>query len=420
LIAEVPRTGTLFIWGKTVSLDLDAAPSGNFSLKNWKITLPVDASGRFARTAIEVKQLGGYEDSNYFHTGPDGAMVFRAPVEGATTGGSRYARTELREMKGSERAAWKLAQGGTLSATLEVDEAPTLYSGKSGRVVIGQVHGQDEELVRLYWENNTIYFKNDQAGPSNKELRFDLKDARGQKPNVSLDERFSYSIKAKGDFLEVAVRADGKFYKSQTRINDVWNTDKFYFKAGVYLGVNETQGTGYGQTSFYALTYSHTLGAKGAAASPSSDVKNVVKGTKGHNVLSGTSSKDVIYGYAGSDKLYGKGGNDTLIGGAGKDSFVFDTKPDSRTNMDVIRDFSVKQDVIRLNDSIYTGLKSGRLSADSFVIGAQASDENDKIIYNDTTGALLYDPDGSGSIEAIQFARVDAGLSLMASHFIVI
>ncbi|MGO4386527.1 polysaccharide lyase family 7 protein [Microvirga sp. 2YAF29] len=403
-----------------MALDFDAAPSGNFSLRNWKITLPVDASGRFVRTAVEVKELGGYENPVYFYTGQDGAMVFKAPAEGATTSGSRYARTELREVKGSERAAWSLAQGGTLSATLKVNEVPTLHTGKGGRIVIGQVHGQDDELVRLYWENNTIYFKNDQAGPDNRELRFDLKDSRGHKPSVSLDERFSYSIKAKGDFLEVAVRADGKLYKSQTPINDVWDTDKFYFKAGVYLGVNETQGTGYGQTSFYALNYSHGSGAKGAAPSSSSDVKNIIKGTKGHNVLSGSSSKDMIYGYGDSDKLYGKGGNDTLIGGAGRDTFVFDTKPDSKTNMDVIRDFSVKHDVIRLNDSVYTNLKSGRLSADSFFIGTQASDESDRIIYNDKTGTLFYDADGTGSMEAVQFARIDASLSLTASHFIII
>ncbi len=403
-----------------MALDLDAAPSGNFSLRNWKITLPVDTYGRFSRTAAEVKQLGGYEDHRFFYTGKDGAMVFKAPVEGATTGGSRYARTELREMKGSERAAWSLVQGGTLSATLKVDEVPTLYSGKGGRVVIGQVHGQDEELVRLYWESNTIYFKNDQAGPGNRELRFDLKDAAGRKPNISLDERFSYSIKAKGDFLEVVVRADGKIYKSQSRINDVWDTDKFYFKAGVYLGVNETQGTGYGQTSFYALSYSHSFGSKGAAASSSSEVSKVIKGTKGHNVLSGSSSKDVIYGYGGPDKLYGKGGNDILYGGAGRDAFVFDTQPDSKTNSDVIRDFSVRHDVIRLNDSVYTGLKSGRLSADNFAVGAQATDVNDRVIYNSSTGALLYDADGSGSAEAAQFARVGAGLSLNASHFFII
>lgn len=412
--------GSHVFWGKIVVLDSHAAPSGNFSLNNWKITLPIDASGGFTRTAVEVKKLGGYQNSNYFYTGSDGAMVFSAPVEGATTSGSRYARSELREMKGSERAAWTLAHGGTLSATLEVDHVPTLFGGGDGRVVIGQIHGQDKELVRLYWENNTIYFKNDQAGVADKELRFDLKNAAGRKPNVSLDERFSYSIKAKSDFLEVVVRADGNVYKSQTRINDIWDTDKFYFKAGVYLGVNETQGSGYGQTSFYALTFSHSFGSKAAAASSSSIMTKTIRGSSGHDVLSGSSAKDILYGYGGPDKLYGKGGNDTLVGGAGRDAFVFDTKPNAKTNVDVIRDFNEREDVIRLNDSVYTGLKSGQLSPDSFVIGTQAGDANDRIVYDESTGSLFYDADGSGSMEAIQFAQVNAALTLTASHFFII
>jgi hypothetical protein len=31
----------------------------------------------------------------------------------------------------------------------------------------------------------------------------------------------------------------------------------FYFKAGAYLGANESNGSGYGQTSFYALSFNH-------------------------------------------------------------------------------------------------------------------------------------------------------------------
>ena len=121
-------------------------------MTQWKITLPTDWKGTFSGAAAEVKNLIGYMNLKYFYTGSDGAMVFRAPVEGATTSGSRYARTELREMNGSERAAWTIEQGGIMNATLKVDQAPTLFNESKGRVVIGQVHGQNDELVRLYWE----------------------------------------------------------------------------------------------------------------------------------------------------------------------------------------------------------------------------------------------------------------------------
>jgi hypothetical protein len=43
----------------------------------------------------------------------------------------------------------------------------------------------------------------------------------------------------------------------------VWNSDTFYFKAGVYLGVNESTGSGEGQASFYGLDFSHGAGGMG-------------------------------------------------------------------------------------------------------------------------------------------------------------
>ena len=63
-----------------MALNSSVAPSGNFDLSNWKITLPVDAGGGFGGTAMEVKQLSGYQHSQYFYTSSDGAMTFVAPV----------------------------------------------------------------------------------------------------------------------------------------------------------------------------------------------------------------------------------------------------------------------------------------------------------------------------------------------------
>ncbi|WP_243374855.1 polysaccharide lyase family 7 protein [Microvirga solisilvae] len=239
-----------------MTLNPNVAPSGNFDLSNWKITLPVDSSGTISGTAVEVQNLSGYQNSKYFYTGPDGAMVFYAPVDGATTSGSSYARSELREMNGSSKAAWNLSTGGFMSATLEVDAAP-MRDGQGKKLVIGQIHGQDDELVRLYWQDNKLYFANDQSGSDNKEHNFTFKADDGSAPDVSLNEKFSYTINAKGNVLDVDVYADGKVYHSHTTINSVWQSDTFYFKAGAYLGANETNGSGYGQTSFYALSFNH-------------------------------------------------------------------------------------------------------------------------------------------------------------------
>ena len=434
-----------------MSLNASAAPSGNFNLSNWKITLPVDQSGTLSGTAVEVQNLSGYKNSKYFYTGSDGAMVFYAPVDGATTSGSSYARSELREMSATEKAAWNLSTGGFMSATLEVDAAPN-RDGVGGRLVVGQIHGQDDELVRLYWENGTVYFANDQAGASNSETKFTLKDSTGATPNVSLNEKFSYTINAKGSTLEVDVHADGKVYESSTKINSVWQSDTFYFKAGAYLGANESNGSGAGQASFYALDVNHdgkvttppTSSDPAPEPMPSKPVPDqaeeptsaptpkpdpipselptttkTITGDSDADSLRGTSGSDLIEGKGGDDTIWAKNGSDILSGGSGEDAFVFDTTPGS-TNVDTILDFSPDDDTIRLNDSVFTMLEQGKLSSGNFVIGDGAKDSDDYIVYNDKTGALSYDADGKGAAAAVQFGAIDNLAKLAASHFIVI
>ena len=78
-----------------------------------------------------------------------------------------------------------------------------------------------------------------------------------------------------------------------------------------------------------------------------------------------------FYGGAGDDKLWGGYGNDTLWGGAGKDVFVFDgklgtSKTDKKVNYDTIKDYSVKDDSIWLdndlfksNKKLYAAIKKG-------------------------------------------------------------
>lgn len=153
---------------------------------------------------------------------------------------------------------------------------------------------------------------------------------------------------------------------------------------------------------------------------------NYVNGTSGNDTLNGTAGVDYIQGNAGVDLLYGKGGSDQLTGGAGKDKFVFDTAFDG--SVDKVVDFNPLDDVIYLDNAIFTKLGSGSLSSPHMLrssslvdgAGATAHDLNDYLIYDSNTGKLSYDADGSGKGAAIAIAQLQTGLDLSASNFYVI
>jgi serralysin len=116
--------------------------------------------------------------------------------------------------------------------------------------------------------------------------------------------------------------------------------------------------------------------------------------------------------------------------------FVFDTKPNKKTNVDKITDFSARYDSIWLSDSIFksSDLKKigkgrsednpGKLKAGFFKSFDKkhplAQDKNDYVLYNKSTGALSYDADGSGKSVAIQIASLSKNLKLTAKDFFII
>jgi Ca2+-binding RTX toxin-like protein len=145
------------------------------------------------------------------------------------------------------------------------------------------------------------------------------------------------------------------------------------------------------------------------------------------NVIIGNSGKNTIRADAGDDKVNGGYGNDRLYGGGGQDAFIFNSKlgtssTDRKVNFDSIGDFSVKDDMIQLENAIFKKVgKVGRLKKDFFTIGDKAKDKNDYIIYDKKTGILAYDADGAGSkYQAIEFAKVAKNLKLTYADFFTI
>jgi parallel beta-helix repeat protein len=170
----------------------------------------------------------------------------------------------------------------------------------------------------------------------------------------------------------------------------------------------------YSSVSFMAAAGIERLYLTGTAANGT--------GRDGQNdIITGNARANTLSGLSGNDVLVGGLGSDTLNGGTGQDIFRFDTKPNAATNMDTIIGFVAVDDTIQLENAIFTALTTtGALTAGAFNTGTAATQADDRIIYNTTTGALLYDADGLGGAAAVQFALLSAHPALSAADFFVI
>ncbi len=145
----------------------------------------------------------------------------------------------------------------------------------------------------------------------------------------------------------------------------------------------------------------------------------VINGTGNNlsNSITGNSANNLLNGSDGNDILNGGRGTNTLTGGAGNDIFRFTTPG----HVDTITDFNVADDTIEIENSLFTSLNTlGALAPDQFRIGAQAADPNDFIIYNSTTGVLIYDANGNGAGGTVQIAKIGLGLALTNADIVVI
>jgi Ca2+-binding RTX toxin-like protein len=127
--------------------------------------------------------------------------------------------------------------------------------------------------------------------------------------------------------------------------------------------------------------------------------------------LTGNATGNAVRGNYGNNVVNGGDGNDELSGGGGigQDAFLFDTPLSAAFNVDVITDFHVAFHTIWLDDDIFSSdlVAGSSVAGSQFVRGPAALDDDDRIIYDDETGAVYYDSDGVGGVDQIQFAQLD-------------
>lgn len=132
---------------------------------------------------------------------------------------------------------------------------------------------------------------------------------------------------------------------------------------------------------------------------------NTIKGNEQNNIITGLGGADDLRGNGGDDILVGGVGRDTLNGGSGSDIFVLG-KADV-TSTDRVVDFSVAEDWIGIYAGDYgldegAGLTGGELDPTYFAIvsGTQKQGTvqgHGQFVYNNTSGALMWDADGSAT-----------------------
>ena len=104
--------------------------------------------------------------------------------------------------------------------------------------------------------------------------------------------------------------------------------------------------------------------------------------------------------------------------GADRDRFYF-TKPND--GVDTIADFSTPLDTIVVSVRGFKGgLKVGRaIKKSQLRIGAEATDNSDRLIYNNRTGNLFFDVDGIGGAGQIHLAKPSLGLPITYLDIVV-
>ena len=264
-------------------------------LNDWYLSIPVDENYHTKSKSIYENTLKNkYFNAQFFFLSADGGITFRAPIEGAkTSSNTKYTRTELREMlrrgdtsistQGVNKNNWVFSTApsadidkaggvdGELVAELAVNHVTkTGDNSQVGRVIIGQIHANDDEPIRVYYRklpNNSkgsIYLAHEIEG--GEDIYVELigtrsKSAENPINGIALNERFGYIIRVTGTLLTLTITREGQDDISTTvdMVHSGYDLggQYMYFKAGVYNQNNTGNAKDYVQATFYTIENRH-------------------------------------------------------------------------------------------------------------------------------------------------------------------
>lgn len=166
------------------------------------------------------------------------------------------------------------------------------------------------------------------------------------------------------------------------------------------------------------LTYT----GAGSFSGTGNALANGITGGSGDDTLTGLAGDDTLTGGLGNDILDGGLGLDIINGGDGMDTILLHAL--GGVDGDIVSDFVVADDQFALSQiefvDVLDGDVNGVLDAGLFEVGAAATLATTRIVYDDATGAVMYDADGNGAGAAVTIAQVSTGLLINSDDFNVI
>ncbi|MEJ2877564.1 chondroitinase-B domain-containing protein [Saccharothrix sp. CCNWLY140-2] len=274
-----------------------AYPADVLDLKNWYIGLPIGEEE--SPTNVEQPALATYKIDPWFTTTPTcDAVQFRAPVNGVTTSGSSYPRSELREMNGTAKAAWSSTSG---THTMVIDQAITALPADKPHVVAGQIHDSSDDVSVFRLEGSSLYITDG-----------DTSHHKLVTSNYVPGTRFQAKFVVSGGQIKA-------YYNGvlQTTISKSFSGG--YFKAGGYTQANCTNSapcsdTNYGEVKIYGLTVTHDAGDPGTGDPGADRIVNVANSTQLQSAFADARAGDRIVLANGNytiGKMSGKHGTAT-------------------------------------------------------------------------------------------------------------
>ncbi len=231
-------------------LDDDAScdhPSDVLDLSNWKLQAADSEGGGSKDGPMEILQpdLGKRIVSAVFEVTPGcEAVVFSAGVDGATTKGSNYPRSELREMTdgGSSEAAWSSGSG---VHTLTVTEAFTHLPNDKPHLVGAQIHDGKDDVSVFRLEGTKLYVTDGDNAQAH------LIDG-----NYEIGTPFEARFVVEGGEVKA-------YYNGQLKTTMKKTFSGGYFKVGAYTQANcensnPCEFDNYGQVAVLDLNVSHS------------------------------------------------------------------------------------------------------------------------------------------------------------------